>query len=101
MDKDGDLMVEGCHLKLTCWACPEQYDVFRDGIQVGYLRLRHGYFEACVPDENGDTVYEASPNGDGRFDDDERGRFLHEAVAAIARSLKSEQRFLTPSPPPQ
>ena len=28
----------------TCGACPEQYDAFIGEEQVGYLRLRHGYF---------------------------------------------------------
>ena len=48
----------------TCVACPEQYDVFRDGEQVGYLRYRWGYFTAKTPDAGGTVVYEAS-YGDG------------------------------------
>ena len=28
----------------TCGACPEQYDAYFEGYQVGYLRLRHGTF---------------------------------------------------------
>lgn len=75
--------IDGYDLRLTCSACPEQYDVFLKGAQVGYLRLRHGEFRADVPDCGGDTVYTASPNGDGEFFDDERDGYLRAAVAAI------------------
>ena len=48
-------------LKMTCGACPEQYDVFdSEGKQVGYLRLRHGGFRADYPNCGGDTVYRCS-----------------------------------------
>ena len=36
------------------------------------------------PDVWGETVYEASPNGDGMFDDDERAQYLDAAQTAIA-----------------
>lgn len=39
--KIGDYIVER-----TCSACPEQYDVFYDGRQAGYLRFRFGRFTA-------------------------------------------------------
>ena len=74
-------------LECTCDACPEQYDAFLDGDQVGYLRLRHGYFYASVPDVGGTVVYEAEPNGDGIFENDERQFYLNQAKLAIARSL--------------
>ena len=70
-------------LKMTCGACPEQYDVFHGDEQVGYLRLRHGTFSASVPDYGGETVYEAYPQGDGIFEDDERVFYLRAAVRAI------------------
>jgi hypothetical protein len=73
----------GCDLRLTCGACPEQYDVFRDGQQIGYLRLRGGWFYASVPDCSDTIVYEARPEGDGIFSDDEREHYLTEAVRAI------------------
>ncbi len=68
----------------TCGGCPEQYDVFEGDELVGYLRLRHGYFYASVPDVGGDIVYEAYPKGDGMFDPDERDGHLQKAMAAIA-----------------
>lgn len=68
---------------MTCGACPEQYDAMLDGKRVGYLRLRHGYFYAAVPDVGGETVYESYPKGDGMFEDDERTTELNNALKAI------------------
>lgn len=82
-----DLLIGGYRLVQTSSACPEQYEVFdSDGKQVGYLRLRHGYFRADYPDHGGDTVYEADTRGDGIFDDDERMPQLEAAVAALRRA---------------
>lgn len=72
-------------LRCTCPACPEQYDVYRDSVQVAYLRLRHGRFRADVPQCGGDIVHTSTPKGDGRFEDDERDSHLHAAIAAIDR----------------
>jgi hypothetical protein len=66
----------------TCFACPEQYDAFIGEEKVGYLRLRHGHFRVECPDAWGKRVYEASPEGDGIFDD-ERPRYLAAARSAI------------------
>jgi len=68
----------------TCSAYPEQYDAFIGEEKIGYLRLRHGHFRVECPDVFGETVFEASPNGDGFFDDDERGEYLEAAQDAIA-----------------
>lgn len=71
----------GCRLIRTCMACPEQYDVLLDNIQIGYLRLRHGKFTAKYVLEHKDVlVYEASPEGDGIFLDNERYKYLLMAV---------------------
>lgn len=76
-------------LRLTCGACPEQYDAFDEaGKKVGYMRLRHGHFRVDYPDVCHETIYEATPNGDGAFDDDERDHFLKCAVNAIERRIK-------------
>jgi hypothetical protein len=78
-----ELMIDGCRVVLTCSACPEQYDVYQNDVQIGYLRLRHGYFRADYPDCGSRTVYEAEPAGDGMFEEHERERYLAEAVAAL------------------
>lgn len=80
--------VGGCALVQTCAAWPEQYDVFKGKVQIGYLRLRHGVFRADYPDCGGETVYEAEPEGDGCFMDDERDFYLKEAVAALLAKFK-------------
>lgn len=68
----------------TCDACPEQYDALYDGKNVGYLRLRHGNFYVQCPDVGGETVYDAKPQGNGMFEDDEREYYLVSAQQAIA-----------------
>lgn len=77
--------INGLRLECTCGACPEQYEVFDGERQVGYLRLRHGYFRADCPECGGETVYTAQPKGDGIFNDGERQYYLTEAVAAIRK----------------
>lgn len=64
-------------------ACPEQYDVFKDGKQVAYYRLRHGEFRADYPDCDGETIYEAQPQGDGIFDANERLFYLAKAMRQV------------------
>lgn len=82
-------VLHGYTLVRTCFACPEQYDVYKkneDGVeeQVAYLRLRHGRFRADCPDSNGTTVYTSSDmKGDGIFDDDEREYFLNAAIEKV------------------
>lgn len=78
------VMIHGYRLVRTCSACPEQYDVFDDlGQQVAYFRLRHGGFRVNVPDVGGEEVYHANPKGDGIFYDDERVKYLTEAILAV------------------
>lgn len=72
-------------LEQTCSACPEQYEAFIGDEQVGYLRLRHGHFRVDVPDCGGETIYEADPDGDGSFTDEERDGYLAKAKEAILR----------------
>lgn len=81
-------VIDGLTLELTCYACPEQYDVFdKDNKQVGYLRLRHGRFTVESPDVGGTLVYQAHPEGDGVFRDSERQFYLTEAVKAINKHI--------------
>lgn len=72
----------------TCDACPEQYDAFYEGELIAYLRLRHGHFTVLYPDVGGECIYEASPEGDGEFEDEkERSFYLMEAKIAILSKL--------------
>ena len=86
------MLIHGYKLILTCCACPEQYDVEdSDGNQVAYLRLRHGHFRCDVPDCGGDTIYTASPKGDGIFKEDERMRYLTEAINAVQTHIANNR----------
>ena len=78
-------------LEMTCGACPEQYDVFLGDEQVGYLRLRHGYFYASVPDCSDSIVFEAHPKGDGVFESNERKYYLTKAIEAIDNYRKNNE----------
>jgi len=78
-------------LALTSVYAPEQYDV-RDpaGKVMGYLRLRGGEFTAhYVPDPtvrfgwDEEPLYSADTEGDGAFEDAERGFHLSKAVQAL------------------
>jgi hypothetical protein len=82
-DYDYPEEINGAKLVRTCMACPEQYEVFYDNQQIGYLRLRHGHFRADYPDCGGETVYRSEPKGDGVFADDERFTELANAVFAL------------------
>jgi hypothetical protein len=84
-----DYEILGYALYLTCYACPEQYDVIKNGEYAGYLRLRHGEFKVHCPDIGGFVVYEANTQGDGIFYDEERAGHLRRAVEAIDSCLKT------------
>lgn len=77
----------GLEIKVTCEACPEQYEVFKDGKQVAYYRLRHGEFRVDYPDCGGETIYEAEPVGDGTFDESERLVYLTKAMRAVLSKI--------------
>lgn len=84
----GNFEIDGFRLVLTCFACPEQYNVHLGDSQVGYLRLRHGYFTAYTPDHTGRGIYESRPIGDGIFENArEREQELREAIWAIDAEL--------------
>lgn len=81
--------IMGYELREGCRMFPEEYNVFRDGEQVAYLRLRHGYFCAEVPDACGELVYDAEPEGTGHFEVYERGHYLCAAIEAVDRHLSA------------
>lgn len=83
-----DLIIDGIRLHCTCRACPEQYDAYDENDQqVGYLRLRHGYFTVDFPDYGGELLLECETIGDGMFDCSERETMLRLAVSLIKKKL--------------
>lgn len=83
---------KGITLVQTCGACPEQYDAVKDGVTVGYFRLRHGTFrvDAYLPET--ETVYTAQPEGDGIFEEHERERYLKKGLNKIHKALKKKAK---------
>ena len=47
----------GLRFELTCGACPEQYDVYKGDLQVGYVRLRFGGLRCDYTEVGGETIY--------------------------------------------
>lgn len=90
--KHVDLEINGYELRLSCRACPEQYDVYKDGKEVAYFRLRHGWFYVSTPTCNDHIIYEASPKGDGIFEEDERMKYLTEAIEAVDKERRENEQ---------
>lgn len=71
--------INGLEFVCTCQACPEQYDVFKDGKQVAYVRLRWSHLRVDVPECGQTTIYSEEYNDGGTevgycgiFDDEGR-----------------------------
>ncbi len=77
-------------LEQTCGACPEQYDAYVGDRQVGYLRLRWGYFCVEVP-YDGKVVldHQFDDHWQGSFEDDQREEWLSKAKQAILEALEA------------
>jgi len=79
----------------TCSACPEQYDVYIDGFQIGYVRLRWGYLRCDTPDVGGRQVYSHEFDDaayQGCFDSDDQRDYHLDLIAEILYNeyMKSE-----------
>lgn len=83
--------IRGYKLVMTSSACPEQYDVFKDDKQVGYLRLRHGYFYARCPSPGAEIVFQTETEGRGEFENHERAGYLDKAVNAIDKWVNNQE----------
>lgn len=81
---DREFSHAGVELRMTCGACPEQYDAFIGENLAGYFRLRHGCFTVQAHGPGGPYVFEAEPKGDGVFDHDERDGYLRAGCDALS-----------------
>lgn len=90
-----DKIADKIRLDCTCDACPEQYDMFIDDTQVGYIRYRWGYL-ACRPCNNDGTIdwnktvfeWEYPNDGwSGIIPEDQRDVLLQQCKNAIAKYI--------------
>ena len=99
MENTINVIHEGFIHKNTCMACPEQWESFYDGKQVGYIRVRFGTLRVYCPGALDKLVLEHTWDGDdykGRFDSvEERREWLHSAHQAIKAWLSA----ISPSVP--
>jgi hypothetical protein len=86
------MMINGLEFRQTSFACPEQYEVFKEETQVGYVRLRHGMLRVDYPDCGDETIFSHQPpEADGGFVDDEQRMFYLNIIALfILEKLKNE-----------
>jgi len=78
--------INGYKLVCTCDCCPEQYDVFKDGEQVGYIRYRCGFFQVDTP-----SCMKTNLIGEdrgGEFESAIESEWLIEAIEAIDKHLQ-------------
>ena len=54
---DEQSIIDGLTFVRTSKVCPEQYDVLKDGEQVGYVRLRWGELRCDYKHCGGETIY--------------------------------------------
>lgn len=82
-----EIDIDGIKLRMTCLACPEQYDATDGrGRACGYVRLRFGRLTVSYPGVRGDLIYEHQfdDGWQGTFDGGkERAYYLAAAVQAI------------------
>lgn len=73
-------------------ACPEQYDVYLNGIEIGYLRLRHGCFTVSYTYKSSidNVIWVDYPNGDGIFDSEERYKYLKKAIKKLKKVYEKD-----------
>ena len=97
--KNENPVIAGIRFDLTCGQCPEQYDLFKDGVQVGYVHLRGGDLYVSVPDAGLESKVIYSHHFDGEenqwkgcFDSkEERARFFVDIANAVNKWLEDEK----------
>lgn len=89
--------IKGLFFKKTCAACPEQYDVFKDSEQVGYVRLRDSELRVDVPRcgdltiMRNDLPWDDTDASGGEFEDSEREQWLNTIADKINEHYASNK----------
>ncbi|CAB4134451.1 hypothetical protein UFOVP273_71 [uncultured Caudovirales phage] len=83
--------------RLTCMACPEQYDVYLGDKEIGYVRLRWGHLRVNYPDFMGKEVYSEQVGHEfcGEFHDDHMRRRYLKRIARILLTEHSKNENLS------
>jgi hypothetical protein len=92
-NKSTQFEFDGLTFICTCIACPEQYNVFKDEKQVGYVRLRHGGLRVDSPDYLGEEIYYTEYGDDdycGEFSDEDRPVWLAKITKIINEHIKAD-----------
>lgn len=84
--------LKGLEFRMTCGACPEQYDVYEGTLQVGYVRLRHGLLRCDFPDCGGKIIYDKQLRCGGMFDDEKQRTQHLTAIAEVIRYYLHKKR---------
>ena len=81
--------IDGLRFQLTCSASPEQYDVYLEDEQVGYVRYRFGNLSADYPDVGMEgLLIEELTEETGILTDQERAHWLPVIANKINDRLK-------------
>lgn len=80
------------NVSMSCAGCPEQYEVYRKGQQLLYIRLRYGRLTVWYPDESGEVIFQHrfSDNYKGVFESiEERNMYFNEIYDAYIKHIRS------------
>lgn len=77
----------GVTVTLTCRVVPEQYEITKDGVASGYIRVRWGGMSVDYPEAGDEELYDGSVDGFGGFTDHEREAKLLLALGLIAARM--------------
>lgn len=89
----GTRIPEGFTVRLTCVACPEQWDIAYDGVPIGYLRCRGSRWSLWYPDVGDECLIaedwhpERGPY-ESNFDDERPEIFGRVFAALVERRLR-------------
>lgn len=84
------LNVNNYALIQTWHSAPEQYEVFKGGKNVGYLRLKYGTLRVFYPGVTGNQIASFETKGYSSFEEEEKTEFLEKAVAEIDKHIKKD-----------
>lgn len=95
-DEGGGMLIKNLEFEKTCCACPEQYDVYFNDRQVGYIRLRYGVLRVDYPECMDETIYSEKIGGEymGEFEfNGQRDYYLKFIADLIWERIRQEGTY--------